>query len=914
MTGSGRGVGDRATPQSTKRARNEPLDTAPDFLVPGWKPPPETALGRLRRLARFMPLLQAWSSPGPGRAGLTSEERDMLALVQLSVQRSSSLLIRLPGGLHRLPLLATAMIAAGSLDVPASELTRLSGADPPPGPVALVTTRIIRRGELDQLDASSVPVAPALHPHRLRGDGLMSPVKGGRPRLVTGAARLLFIAPVTGFPVILGVAPRVVVIDAACEAECEWLTLARSWARSYGSTVITVTDLHQSVEPLPAGDMAHPSLVAPEVAPAGPAEPAPAGDHESQWIADWPWLNRAGSPPGSGPALSPGGRWPRIPAQGRGRAHLLTVDDPALSGLAEVWERLGRLRDPDGFAAPWPVCRAARLARLLAELPTRTADYDRVAPRYGGRTLRRLLDDILEADARNDFPASWRARVAADWGAARAVLTASYEALTVRNPLTNVIADLVEDAYRCGQQLDIVCGSRTAQEALTGRLASSGTLRIEASPLVTLRSISTVDPAGAHQMTLLVGPPAARWRHRLAAADLGQLTILGTSACFRQLHRALCSAYGEPSREEARDTRSATLTALTGAAADEDEIDGRELQAGVTTQRAAWGPAAVISLPDPGRLITAALAEPPRDIDPDLADLEAEPDDMQESAELAAPERGRQIRAIPVLVRSTAMEETSPPAAILLPAAGRVQRLRDDEIRLLPVTGVAAGMILIGISEPERRTLFDRIRPLLAGQRPQEAALLLQLWHVALGDARAASGSIADLTGRLCALGADISVQAVAQWSHPARIGPLDPANVRRIGRIAGCGVVAGEAARIAAVMREARIDHAQVGSAFVKLAGWHASGDNAALDRAADRLGAEIIDLAAELTAWRVIAAGEPVFAPAAALRRPMPIDEASRISLPAPDTGRPSCLPGAEAAETVFLSSQPPSDPEES
>ena len=276
MTGSGRGVGDRATPQSTKRARNEPLDTAPDFPVPGWKPPPETALGRLRRLARFMPLLQAWSSPGPGRAGLTSEERDMLALVQLSVQHSSSLLIRLPGGLHRLPLLATAMIAAGSLDVPASELTRLSGADPPPGPVALVTTRIIRRGELDQLDASSVPVAPALHPHRLRGDGLMSPVKGGRPRLVTGAARLLFIAPVTGFPVILGVAPRVVVIDAACEAECEWLTLARSWARSYGSTVITVTDLHQSVELLPAGDIAHPSLVAPEVAPAGPAEPAPA--------------------------------------------------------------------------------------------------------------------------------------------------------------------------------------------------------------------------------------------------------------------------------------------------------------------------------------------------------------------------------------------------------------------------------------------------------------------------------------------------------------------------------------------------------------------------------------------------------------------------------------------------------------
>ena len=87
----------------------------------------------------------------------------------------------------------------------------------------------------------------------------------------------------------------------------------------------------------------------------------------------------------------------------RGRAHLISVDDVSLAGLAEVRARLGRLRDPRGGSAPWPVCRAARLARLLTELPTRTADYDRVAPRYGGRTLRRFLDDVLDADARNDF-------------------------------------------------------------------------------------------------------------------------------------------------------------------------------------------------------------------------------------------------------------------------------------------------------------------------------------------------------------------------------------------------------------------------------------------------------------------------------------------------------------------------------
>ena len=564
---------------------------------------------------------------------------------------------------------------------------------------------------------------------------------------------------------------------------------------------------------------------------------------------------------------------------------------------------------------PWPVGQAARLTRLLTELPTRTGDYDRVAPRYGGRTLRRFLDDVLDADARIDFPASWRTRVAADWGAVKVALTTVYESLTVRNPLTDVIADLVEDAYRRRQQFDIICGSRSASEALTGRLASFGTLRIEESPLVTIRSISTVDAAGAHQVTLLVGPPAARWRQRLTAADLGRLVIIGTSGCLGQVSYALGSAYGEPSREEARQARSATLTALTGVAADEDELDGTELLVGVTTQRAALSPAVRISLPDPSALLTAALAQPAADKDPDLGDLEAEPDDDTLEPEPGARAGSRQVPAIPIMIRSTAVEETSPPAAVLLPAAGRVQRLRGDEIRLLAVMGLTAGMILIGILEPERRTLFDRIRPLLGGQRPQEAALLLQLWRIALDDARSASGSVAELTAQLSTLGADVTEGTVRKWSDPARIGPIDPVNVGRIGRIAGSGVVAGETGRIAAVMREARIRHAAVGSAIVKLAGWHASGDNAALDRAAETLGAEITDLAAELTAWRVVAVGETVLAPTSALRRPMPVDEIARISRPASHAAmRPRPPDGARAAETAFLSSQLPSDLEES
>ena len=180
-------------------------------------------------------------------------------------------------------------------------------------------------------------------------------------------------------------------------------------------------------------------------------------------------------------------------------------------------------------------------------------------------------------------------------------------------------------------------------------------------------------------------------------------------------------------------------------------------------------------LPDPDALITAALAEPPELADPSLDDLEAEPDGLDEDPEPGFPPRGRQVRAVPLVIRSTAAPEGSPPSAILLAADARVQRVRGDEIRLAAATSVTAGMTLIGVSEPERRTLFERARPILAGQRPQAAALLLQLWRIALDDARAASGSAAELARMLADRGASASEEAVRKWSDPARIGPSDP-------------------------------------------------------------------------------------------------------------------------------------------
>ncbi|SFE39197.1 hypothetical protein SAMN05421541_101522 [Actinoplanes philippinensis] len=849
----------------------------PDRAARRWAAPPETALGYARRSARFIPLIQAWTLAGPERAALTVAERDLLVAIQLSVRRKTNLLIRLPGGIHRLPLLAAVMIAAETLHLPQGELSRISGTEPPPGPVALVTPRLVRRAELDRLDVSSAPVAPALHPHRLRGDGLASPLRGGKPCLVTGAARLLFVSPASGFPPVVGMGPRVVIIDASAEPGNDWIAAASNWAAAHQSLVITVLDLHEEV-----------STRFPVASREGGCESAETAGSHNTWIADWPWLGAtsdrlAGGPPG----LSSGGPR-RVPAGKRGQAHLLAVDDVSLSGLAEVRERLRRLRDPRGGPAPWPVCRAARLARLLTELPTRTADYDRVAPRHGGRTLRRFLDDVLDADSRNDFPASWRARVAAEWGAVRVALVAVYDALSEHNPVTDIIADLVEDAARRGQQLDVVCGSRTARDALTGRLVSIGSLPIHDTPPATIRSINMIDAAGSHQSTLLIGVPAVAWRRRLAAADIGQLIVVGRRGDEGRLYQALRGAFETPSRRTSLDTRCATLAALTEVPADEDELDGWELNLRLTTQAIAHDRDAPVSLPDHRALLAAAMNEPDHDVDLDIVGLETEWDDAPGLDDQDGPVRGRSVVAVPVVVQSTADEKRIQPATVfLLALATRVQRLRDDRIRLVPITEITAGMTLIGISEPERRSLFERIRPTLADQRPQVVDLLLQLWRVALNDALAISGSAVDLAERLTALGADITSSAVAQWADTSRIGPIDPRNVARIGSIAGSAVVAGEAARIAAVMRAVRIHHSTVGAALVKLARWHADGDQNALDHVAETLGPDIAEVAAELTAWKVIAVGEAVRAPVSGLRRPWSLAEAARLTRPIGDRG---------------------------
>ncbi|MGH3371679.1 MAG: hypothetical protein ACRDPR_16935, partial [Nocardioidaceae bacterium] len=143
----------------------------------------DDGLARLRYLAGFDRLLAGWSEPAPDRLALSPVEHDTLAVIHRAAQLGRGLTISVPGGRSRLPLLAAVLLAAAELRRPI----------PRPGAVALVTATVARSAELAALEVAGVPVGPALHPVRLRADGLVSRPDGGGVSLLGDRPRLLYV-------------------------------------------------------------------------------------------------------------------------------------------------------------------------------------------------------------------------------------------------------------------------------------------------------------------------------------------------------------------------------------------------------------------------------------------------------------------------------------------------------------------------------------------------------------------------------------------------------------------------------------------------------------------------------------------------------------------------------------------------
>ncbi|MGH3372994.1 MAG: hypothetical protein ACRDPR_23655, partial [Nocardioidaceae bacterium] len=129
----------------------------------------------------------------------------------------------------------------------------------------------------------------------------------------------------------------------------------------------------------------------------------------------------------------------------------------------------------------------------------------------------------------------------------------------------------------------------------------------------------------------------------------------------------------------------------------------------------------------------------------------------------------------------------------------------------------------------------------------------LELWEAALRAALKATGGPSALAQALREQGGNISTSAVASWPSPYRIGPRDPANVRRVAEIAGHDLARIQHQRIHTVMRGVRIEHGRFGRFLALALRRAADGRPDAFDLLEEQFGLDVEDVVESPTIYTV-------------------------------------------------------------
>jgi hypothetical protein len=738
-------------------------------------------------------LLAAWHAASDQQ--LVHFETSALAAAARASKTRAPITIAIPGGRSRLPLLAA--VHAAALRLPGFP-SPFSGRDV--GPVALVTTHVVRRTELAELDAADVPVSPALFPARLRADRLVSQLPSGRPVQQDPRQLLLLVGPSARWT-IPKVPPTVVVIDAA-DQPWQFAVDAATWAQECGATPILFTDIARRT--WLEGSIEYP--------------------------CGWSQI-LATSPDGSN----------TVSALAPVRGHAVILDAGVLPGLSAAAALLTAARRHGPF--PPVLIEASILWRRLDELAVPVATYDAACPRWHTPTLSERLEDLLAVRAQ-DFPRGWRTWAQTGWAGIKEGLATASEALGSDNTKAALLTAAVDADLRAGLMVDIALPSRIARDALTWHLAEVG-MPLPADGQFVVRSLADADAWGPPRATLLAAPPTRALRHRVIGADVGPLSVLCYEHEIGPLRRILYDALEEPA------AIGGPIHLLVPSA----------LQ--VSPALASLRPAVVLSealdtpaQPRPGGKDLAHLADAA-----DIAALaaldtsgEQAAEDLPDEDDTIQPVPGpvsRQgsngaVAAVPLTVVSMA---DGLPIVVCVPSDGTAARVLDEVVRRIPVTDVLPGMLLVGL---DGRTPFDRLRPLLPEARGPVTRMLLAAWDQALATALRLTGGPVALA-RALGGSARISVSAVTAWADEDRIGPRDDLNVARVGELGGHPVVAGHGHAIAVTMRRLRQLHQAVGRLVASPGGL--DGEAAAeLERL---LGPDALSVLAEIVIYRVVAVG---------------------------------------------------------
>lgn len=751
-------------------------------------------------------LLAAWQAAAC--RPLAGYETSALAAAARAAKAGTAITIGMPGGRSRMPLLAA--VHAAALRLPGFP-SPFSSRDA--GPVALVTTQVVRRAELADLDAAGVQVSPALHPARLRADRLLAPLPGGQP-IPQDRQHLLLLVGASARWVMPERPPTVVVIDAADEP-WQFAVDAAVWARSCGATPVIFVDIARRT-----------------------------------WLEDsitYPcgWSQILVTSPKDATGVS-------ALAPVRGHAVVLAAGPlPGLSSSAALLAA-ARRRGP----LPPMLTEASVLWRRLDELVVPVTVYDAACPRWHTPTLSERLEDLLEVRAR-DFPPGWRTWAQTGWAGIKEGLASARAEISAGKAKSTLLTKAVDADVRADLAVDVAVPSRTARDALIWHLADAG-VPIPADGRLIVRSLADAGPWEPPRATLLTAPPARVLRHRITGADVGSLSVLCYDHETTPLQRVLCDTLDEPESVDGPahrlfppalkltpilpSQRPAVVLSSAPSVQDTGRPDGRSLpQLADATDIAGL----------------TALKGPVQEPTGDLPDEDDAIPPVPGATRRHAP-RGL-VAAVPLTVLSL---NGGPLLVVHVPADGTAARILDGTVRRIPVREVLPGMLVAGL---DGLTPFDRLRPLLPEARGPVTRMLLAAWDQALGTALQRAGGPAALARAL----GTVSVSAVADWDDEARIGPRDAANVARVGEIAGHPVVAGHGHAIAVTMRRLRQLHQAIGRRVAS----PGSLDADAADELERLLGPDALSILAETVIYRVTVVGAITMVPGTTMYQPSPV-----------------------------------------
>jgi hypothetical protein len=513
--------------------------------------------------------------------------------------------------------------------------------------------------------------------------------------------------------------------------------------------------------------------------------------------------------------------------------------------LADVNDRLARARQGHSDW-PWPLAAAGSLSRALAGLAVPVGLYDAhtqgtIAASFAERIS--YLEEVRAAQ----LPAEWSGFAETDWAVVKQTILSTVAELEEHNPKATELGLTVESLLAAGHCVDVWAGTDVHAQAVITHLLSAGFTitadHIDAGALRIRRLGEGIDGTATDRIALLTAVPAPWDLPAVLARGLGPLHIVGYDFECTEAPRRLTWALNA-TRPERHDWRERTYYDCLG--------DGL----------------VAIGVPPPIRpAFTCVATDEPTfasiELGEDAAEFAALADD--EWLALAAEER---TASAAVAQRDAVAFLVEPgPRVLLLAAHGIVDRYVALRLRPTPVSVVEPGMRILVVGGVGG--VFASIRPLLDKLRGMGTRYWLERWEAALRVALQATGGPSALAEALRDGGSTISSSAVASWPSPYRIGPRDPANVRRVAEIAGHDLARIQHHRIHAVMRGVRIEHGRFGRLLALALRRAADGRTDAFDVLEEQFGLDVEDVVESPTIYTITERLASGTAPSSALGR---------------------------------------------